>query len=467
MPCTFHLDDPLRELGPGCQFGIPEDELIKLKGEMWCEFHLPLKGVKAKWNEAQIKVFNEKIFGFIDKAKKDGKTADLSGVVFPGPISFDRYADKSNDLPGVRFFGALFNGDARFEGATFRGDAGFEGATFRGDAGFEGATFGGDAGFDETTFSGAAQFHRVTFRGIAWFREATFGGIAWFHEATFGGLAWFHEATFSSVAGFGGATFSGDAAFHGATFSDIAQFHGATFGGDAGFEGATFSDDANFSGSSSPPGDSFLRVTFAGVNFNGQARFTNRHFLESTDFGGGLFKKAPEFHNCSLHQDTNFDGRQFEDHSSEAVRAYRTLKLAMEKVRSWTERARFFAYEQQSLRAHPDTPHWVKLFSRLYEITANYGQSCMRPVAWFAGTFAVFFLVYLAFKAKVPITWADIGDVARFGLQQIFRPFQAFSPTHKDSIPLILALLAALHSVLNFSFLTLFILALRRRFKIG
>ncbi len=324
---------------------------------MWCEFHFPLKGVKAKWNEAQIKGFNEKIFGFIDKASNDGKTADLSGVVFPGPISFNRYADKSNDLPGVRFFGAMFNGDARFDGVTF--------------------------------------------------------------------------------------------------------------GGDAGFEGATFSDDANFSGSSSPPGDSFLRITFAGASFNGQARFTNRHFLESTDFGGGLFKKAPEFHNCTLHQDTNFDGRQFEDHSGEAVRAYRTLKLAMEKVRSWTEQARFFAYEQQSLRAHPDTPRWVKLFSRLYEITANYGQSCMRPVAGFAGTFAVFFLVYLAFKTKVPITWADIGDVARFGLQQIFRPFQAFSPTHKDSIPLILALLAALHSVLNLSFLTLFILALRRRFKIG
>ena len=136
MPCTFHLDDPLREFGPGCQFGIPEDELIKLNGEMWCEFHFPLKGVKAKWNEAQIKVFNEKIFGFIDKASNDGKTADLSGVVFPGPISFNRYADKSNDLPGVRFFGAMFNGDARFDGVTFGGDAGFEGASFRGDAGF-------------------------------------------------------------------------------------------------------------------------------------------------------------------------------------------------------------------------------------------------------------------------------------------------------------------------------------------
>ncbi len=53
MPCAFNLDDPLR-VGKGCQFGVPENELIMFNDEMWCEFHCPLKGVKANWNETQI-----------------------------------------------------------------------------------------------------------------------------------------------------------------------------------------------------------------------------------------------------------------------------------------------------------------------------------------------------------------------------------------------------------------------------
>jgi hypothetical protein len=99
-------------------------------------------------------------------------------------------------------------------------------------------------------------------------------------------------------------------------------------------------------------------------------------------------------------------------------------------------------------------------------------------------TFAAFLAVYMAFlwfyldpMSRFVYPAIGLWDVLRFSLRQVFRPFEVFSlriaapaeAVHEvlRVAPLPLALLAALHSVLTLSFLALFLLALRRRFKLN
>lgn len=367
MPCAFHLERPLpfEHLGPGCQFNVAEDELIEFEGKAWCPFHLPMESAdgspspKADWGREEeekekIQEFNEAIFGFINTLGQ-GKPIDLTGVVFPGHISFASYWRSDYPVPHITFSGAQFSGTANFSGAP--------------------------GGNDQSA-------GRLSYR--------------------------------------------------------------------------------------------FHRVNFAGAKFLSEVRFTNRHFLDTTDFSGAVFASAPEFHNCVLHQDTDFTGADFRDRSGEAAPAYRTLKLAMGRARAVDEEAMFYALEMECRRKREDTPLSVKVLSRLYEWAADYGRSFMRPFYRLLGFCGVFFLIYLAaFTSNpvpwdIPITWDITAGVGRFTVAQVVRPFSAFTLTEgvtvgSESVEVSfgLACVAAIQSILSLGLIALFILALRRRFRMG
>lgn len=177
--------------------------------------------------------------------------------------------------------------------------------------------------------------------------------------------------------------------------------------------------------------------------------------------------------------------KNFRDRSgADAARAYRTLKHAMASVHARGEEAKFYALEQKSLRASPDFGRWERLFSWLYEKTADYGQSFLRPLVALLVTFFAFTGIYILFLLLYLDPWSNFifpaihwDDIMRFSLQQVFQPFEAFrtragsappgaTPKVFAEVPLGLAILAAVHSVLTLSLLTLFLLALRRRFKL-
>ncbi|MFQ5508193.1 MAG: pentapeptide repeat-containing protein [Leptospirillia bacterium] len=109
------------------------------------------------------------------------------------------------DLSHTSFTGAI-----DWTEAEFQGDAWFEEAEFQGDAGFGEAAFQGDAGFREAAFQGDAGFYRAAFQGDAWFEEAAFQGDAWFREAAFQGDAGFHRSRFAGPVEFGGCLFLGN-----------------------------------------------------------------------------------------------------------------------------------------------------------------------------------------------------------------------------------------------------------------
>jgi hypothetical protein len=155
----------------------------------------------------------------------------------------------------------------------------------------------------------------------------------------------------------------------------------------------------------------------------------------------------------------------------------------MASVHARGEEAKFYVLEQKSLLRDKDTRWWSKIPSVLYLLASDYGQSLLRPFVWILITFAAFFAIYAAFlliylepTSRFVLPAIDIWDLLRFSLRQVFRPFEVFSlrvAAPAEAIhevlrvaPLPLAILAAFHSLLTLSFLTLFLLALRRRFKL-
>jgi hypothetical protein len=248
-------------------------------------------------------------------------------------------------------------------------------------------------------------------------------------------------------------------------------------------EGGLFNHRADFSAhgdrnESRPEAECIYLANFRKVKFNGKPSrgnfqgmtFENRKYLRWTSFSGALFEAAPKFHGCTLHQDTTFPAvENFKDTESEsAASAYRTLKLAMENIRARQEEAMFYSLEEKSLRNRKDRPWSVDLASYLYETFSDYGRSFGLPLFW------MFFLTYFCFLfyrdvAQIPeaACLKDVG-VFKFTIQQIVRPFEMWRSSSNLSTKNCggwIALFATLQSLMNFSFIALFLLALRRRFK--
>jgi hypothetical protein len=152
----------------------------------------------------------------------------------------------------------------------------------------------------------------------------------------------------------------------------------------------------------------------------------------------------------------------------DAARAYRTLKLAMENTRNSDDEVRFFAYEQQCVRVNPNTPMSARVVSWFYEKTSDYGQSIHKPLVFLLGTSLIFFLLnyitlgghYAGFSRSA---YVYLISMVRFTLRQMVQPF---SLIQQESISLFNSALAIVESLLNVIFISLTLVAIRRRFKI-
>ena len=139
----------------------------------------------------------------------------------------------------------------------------------------------------------------------------------------------------------------------------------------------------------------------------------------------------------------------------------------------------FFALEQRSLRNQTTTPWMGKFVSGLYDWAAEYGQNFVLPLLWMIFVSAAFVDIYYGVLHYMPATASasscDI-DFLGFSLRQIFRPFEVWS-SRPDLIEpftrcgveggalLFLRALATLQTLVTYGLLTLFLLALRKRFR--
>lgn len=266
--------------------------------------------------------------------------------------------------------------------------------------------------------------------------------------------------------------------------------------------------------------DNFHRIGFLEVEFRGETTFENRNFQKRTIFKDTVFYHAPKFHNAELHQDTDFRGADFKDTYSEgAERAYRTLKLIMDKKRARREEGMFFALEQKSiLNSSLKAYHWraldsvrtllnqfikrvvfskeprvesiplisletdatkhytgfyvsltEKILSFFYFLCSNYGQSFKRPLGiLFVVVFGIFPLIYRFSFEETKIIASNWDAAYQLSFQQLFRPFEIYAVRfreHYPDTPFSLYLIASLESLLNIGLVTLFALAVRGRFR--
>jgi len=468
------------------------------------------------------------------EARKAEFRGELDLVKARFPKSLDLSESKFFDLINLRncsveglanFSDCVF--EKNFDGteATFVVGADFRKATFKGDAKFLKAHFVRPSYFDDCHFFGApnfsiSQFSRSggdaeahSFRNAKFHEQALFNKTNFSHWASFSGAAFyagtnfsqaqvrqgdFHHVRFSKRANFNEtkfyvslnffkALFDEEAMFEGADlrgsfrdaeFRGTANFGGALFGR-IFFTGASFLADANFSSHATPEiasrseADEISEADFANVIFRKRANFINRRFRQTTSFRNARFEQAPEFHQSVLHQDTDFYGTEFMDLRGDAAQEYRTLKLAMERVRNRRDEARFFALEQACLRKVPNVPVVTKVLSALYEGTSNYGQSVGIPLSWFILVNAMIFLFY--FWLTPVSCLAGKAEVLTFTVIQIVRPFAIWSADYNaapwscfdPSLQLGARLISTLQALVNIGLLAMTILAIRWNFRRG
>ena len=436
-----------------CQFE-GETEFFSFDGKEWCRFHLPLRDAagnksdkgrgKNGWKKggAERTKFSAEIHARLGAATPwkgrnsgdDDTRAHLKGVAFP---------------PGFDFSGICNEIHADFTRAIF-----------------------GTIRFSRLKFGDYTSFNRATFGGRAFFEGATFGDRAYFTGATFGDWAYFEGATFGDWAGFRGAIFGGGAIFDNAAFDDSPNFAEAKFSGSVNF--AT-SQEKNLR---------LERVNFSNAIFTGACKFDNRRFGPGVNFNGATFEDLAEFHGCEFHPGMSFHQTKFlktkedklntkkdnDDATERLERSYRTLKLEMEKLRARNEEADFFALEMECRRQRGSVPPFERFAATLYKHLSDYGRSVDLPLIW---------LLVLAYAAHylylgVAMIGCNPGPGARlaFTLEQMFRPFFVWDKGAPgtgnclvENFPLLIPFLASLQSLGTIGLLTLFLLALRRRFK--
>jgi len=184
------------------------------EGRKLAPLELLLPGIQC----GEIDLDNTTFSGEVDFTEATfGGNADFNEVTFSGNANFI----KATFSGEVDFTQATFSGDIAFSRAKFSGDIAFSRAKFSGFATFTQATFGGYAAFRRAKFSSEAYFSQAKFSDNANFSEAKFRGIAYFNTISFDGPTYFTQAVFLASLNLDGTVFSKQAAFDGAAFHHL------------------------------------------------------------------------------------------------------------------------------------------------------------------------------------------------------------------------------------------------------
>ena len=140
-------------------------------------------------------------------------------VVFCGEANFHS-AEFSDD---TSFFGVHFRGKSIFSYAKFRGRAVFATASLDGEADFQGTKFGGEANFNAAVFRGKAHFLEADFGSVVYFFYAMFGADTSFNYTTFSGPVSFRKAMVKVQLSLTGARLRNKLMFDGTTLADKAR----------------------------------------------------------------------------------------------------------------------------------------------------------------------------------------------------------------------------------------------------
>ncbi|MGM8227628.1 pentapeptide repeat-containing protein [Cellvibrio sp. ARAG 10.3] len=391
---------------------------------------------KDAWNEWQEEFSDEKNLADFSNVNFQNYPFIFQNFIFKCKVKF---VGATFGLDSANFNKARFHQEANFSNARFTGMAEFNETIFDKDVNFDGSEFSSATNFNDSIFNGNGNFSKVIFftSGIFW--RAKFSGAAFFRETCFEENAVFRGASFHKGAYFEKAIFKKMAFFPASQFFEAANFSHTEFGGNAFYNGSQFSlrtlneldsikenidfSGAKFHGSADfsasdwkaltryyqsnfetrkkqaieeglDPG-SISAASFRGANFSKSVIFNGRVFTGPVDFGpldessdrdvshknskATVFKSAPHFYECKIHQNSSFYKAQFPPPSGDhqAAGAYCALKLAFSQKQDLRMEQLFFKLEMQEEALLNKRQYWLY---RLYTVTSDYGFSTSRPL---------------------------------------------------------------------------------------
>lgn len=368
-----------------------------------------------------------------------GPIFDFTDFIFPN--GSDEISFKECKFVGVKFSRSTFKCNANFSKSHFS-ETCFSECIFEGDANFSESVFNGKTDFEKTKFLKKTIFYKSIFTGgnnfsMSEFHEefnmsqaklgehSQFTGCTFHSESRFlrvgqisidlSGSTFhkkfvftknkvfssnFSDSCFNGESFFNDSVFDGENYFLRCEFKMVASFRGSAFFDHTEFDQTKFYKRLNFSCGlyeiESKESVNIKNISFSGCEFFDLANFDNRNFSSKSNFGKKtstsnerivhrtIFHKAPTFHECKFHQDTTFHGALFiQDYGDDAARAYRTLKLASERLKATRDEQTFFQLEMKAER--PSLPWPRQFLSLLYGWSSDYGMSLWRPLATLIG----------------------------------------------------------------------------------
>jgi hypothetical protein len=516
MPCTFQSHDYR------CDLGFSESEL---ESRERCVLHV--SATPESLATSRLPAIQAALDAVLQRFSKKDRELRLVATVLPEGISFANRKlpslrfEHAHFGGGESFRGIAFQSSVTFVGCRFHKSIDFAEASFDNDLSLSGAFEGclnlsrchfrkdaslelsaegrkpslilrevscdGSLSFRQSgTFSGTFELQNSKIRGELRV-HGEFEGAIDISECRVEGLtcvsgraARDFRATgcvFGADADIRDMKFNRTVNFARAEFFKRARFRGATFSSPALLSDCTFWSDVDFSAGASQSTEerSLQEISFEGSKFRSDVRFTNRVFASTTNFARCTFARAPEFHGAQLHQDTRFPLIDAFTHrqGQNAAAAYRTLRQAMERNNARREEAIFYALEQKTLRnLHGAQTGWENFSSWFYDKVSSYGVNFWRPLGLLLLCTVAFGFIYALLRnwpVVIPsqLDLRQVGVGITFSIQQVVSPFGVWRVgiPWKTVWPDVVKLVATLQSIITTGLFTLFILALRWRFK--
>ena len=423
-----------------------------------------------------------------------GQAWDFGGFVFPAMDDHD-LADW--DMPKADFRQAVFGGVANFTRTHFQ-EVSFEHAEFRGRTHFVGTEFGGDVNFRTAEFASDVYFHAAVFENAAQFDEAHFDGPVYATRVTYRGTASFLRTRLRNRLLLEGATFAETARLllwgldfvHGTSVIKVDKQGSGTLSEPAGqvvFKDiAAGMDRVSFLHTEVYGSRAF--VSFINVNWQRDPRrfLYDAQFVvrQTSDWGQLAPAVAINWLRNLFNRD---DAASIEDLKplvlEDVERIVRQIRRSTEAFGSYSDAGDYYVVEMDYRRIR--TPWSSRFFTRLaletYGRVSRYGESPVRALGWLTGTIAVFALLYVftGFRfqgtdvVRAPAlrldaiagTVADYLRAVLFALANLIPGYFRLQSDKVTSTSELTTVFSFIEALFGTTILTLFVLALRRRFS--
>lgn len=209
------------------------------------------------------------------------------------------------------------------------------------------------------------------------------------------------------------------------------------------------------------------------LNISGRILKYPLRFIETN------FRKSPKLHDVKIPQGSLFPAYDYyHDKSGErSVKAYRTLRLAMEEQRARDEEGMFYRLEQETILNTRSNSPKIVYFSYWYNILSRYGTNYRRPLMILFAVIIMFSFLYSLILSPVlgPTYQFDLNIIRSgviFSIKQVVNPFSMLG----DFIPfgekyhirnLTIIIMGTVQSLISLPLIALSILAIRWKFKRG